>query len=76
MLEGMKPPQKQPLHCKVWDIRESLEPGDLKIFDAAMLNTEEWSHSNLSLELKKRGILVGRETVRNHRNGDCLCANA
>jgi hypothetical protein len=76
MLEGMKPPERPRLRCKVWEIRESLEPGDLKIFDAAMQNTEDWSHTSLSLELKKRGISIGRETIRNHRHGDCVCAHA
>jgi hypothetical protein len=76
MLEGMTPPAPRHVHCKVWDIRESLEPGDLKIFDGAMSNREQWSHAALHLELKKRGIPLGRETIRNHRNGDCVCANA
>jgi hypothetical protein len=76
MLEGMTPPSPRYVHCKVWEIRESLEPGDVKIFDGAMMNTEQWSHSALNIELKKRGIQLGRETIRNHRNGDCLCANA
>jgi hypothetical protein len=76
MLEGMRPPEPRNLRCRVWGIRESLEPGDVKIFDGVMLDTEKWSHSNLSLELKKRGLIIGRETIRNHRNGDCLCSRA
>lgn len=73
LLKDLTPPPKRSLNCKVWAIRETLEPADQKIFDAAIADTDVWPVEGLTRELRKRGIEVGRETIRHHRKGDCAC---
>jgi len=38
-------------------------------------NTEDWPTETLVRELRKHGVDVGRETIRAHRRGDCLCVS-
>jgi hypothetical protein len=75
MLEGLTPPAKKPLQCKVTRLREGLGKADQKILDDALANTEDWPTDTLVRELRKFGLDVGRETVRAHRRGDCLCVS-
>jgi hypothetical protein len=75
MLEGLTPPAKKPLLCKLSRLREGLDKSDQKILDDAVANTEDWSAETLVRELRKHGLDIGRETVRAHRRGDCLCVS-
>jgi hypothetical protein len=75
MLEGLTPPPRKPLQCKLANVRDGLEKSDQKILDDAMANTEDWPAETLVRELRKRGVDVGRETIRSHRRGDCLCVS-
>jgi hypothetical protein len=75
MLEGLTPPAKKPVQCKVTRLRETLDKADQKILDAALANVEDWPTETLVRELRKHGVDVGRETVRAHRRGDCLCVS-
>ena len=73
MLEGMEPPPKRVYVCKFAEIREALSPTDQQILDDAMNNTEEWATEPLVRELKRRGLDIGRETLRLHRRALCAC---
>ncbi len=75
MLEGLTPPAKKPLLCKLSRLREGLDKSDQKILDDAVANTEDWPTDALVRDLRKFGLDVGRETVRAHRRGDCLCVS-
>jgi hypothetical protein len=75
MLEGLTPPPRKPLQCKLATVRDGLDKSDQKILDEALANVEDWPHETLVRELRKRGVDVGRETVRAHRRGDCLCVS-
>lgn len=73
MLEGLTPPPKRAHICKFANVRSVLSSSDQKILDEAMADTESWPTETLLRELKKRGLDVGRETLRLHRRGDCVC---
>jgi hypothetical protein len=75
MLEGLTPPAKKPLQCKLSRLREGLEKSDQKILDGAVANVEDWPTETLVRELRKHGLDVGRETIRAHRRGDCVCVS-
>jgi len=75
MLEGLTPPAKKPLQCKLSRLREGLDKSDQKILDDAVANTEDWPTETLVRELRKLNFDVGRETIRAHRRGDCLCVS-
>ena len=67
MLEGMTPPERKPLQCKLTRLRDGLDKSDQKILDDAVANTEDWPTETLVRELRKHGLDVGRETIRAHR---------
>lgn len=73
LLKDLTPPVKKSLQCKVWLMREGLDVKDRQILDMALADTEIWPTETLARELRKRGLEIGRETIRNHRRGDCLC---
>ena len=75
MLEGLTPPAKKPLQCKLSRLREALDKSDQKILDDAVANIEDWPTETLVRELRRFGLDVGRETIRAHRRGDCLCVS-
>ena len=75
MLEGLTPPAKKPLQCKLSRLREGLDKSDQKILDDAVANVEDWPTETLVRELRKHGLDVGRETIRAHRRGDCVCVS-
>jgi hypothetical protein len=75
MLEGLTPPAKKPVQCKISRLREGLDKSDQKILDEALANVEDWPTDTLVRELRKHGLDVGRETIRGHRRGDCLCVS-
>jgi len=73
MLEGLTPPPKKPVQCKLSRLRDALDKPDQKILDEAVANVEDWPTDTLVRELRKHGLDVGRETIRGHRRGDCVC---
>jgi hypothetical protein len=73
MLEGLTPPAKKPVQCKLSRLRDALDKADQKILDEAVANVEDWPTDTLVRELRKHGLDIGRETIRGHRRGDCLC---
>lgn len=73
LLKDLTPPAKKPFQCKVWFMREGLEEKDRQILDVALADTETWPTETLTRELRKRGLQIGRETIRTHRRGDCAC---
>jgi hypothetical protein len=75
MLEGLTPPARKPLQCKLSRLREGLDKSDQKILDGAVANVEDWPTETLVRELRKHGLDVGRETIRAHRRGDCVCVS-
>ena len=76
MLEGLTPPVRRPSQCKLGGLRDGLDKSDQKILDDALLDVESWPSETLVRELRKLGLDVGRNTVRNHRRSDCLCRNS
>ena len=56
-------------------ISEALEKADQIVLADALANIEAWPTESLTRELKKRGVEVGRETIRAHRRGDCVCVS-
>jgi hypothetical protein len=75
MLEGLTPPVRRPSQCKLGGIRETLDKSDQKILDDALANTEDWPADTLVRELRNHGLEIGRNTIRLHRRGDCLCVS-
>lgn len=73
LLGGLQPPPKRVPMCKMSAVRATLVQTDQKILDDALANFEDWPTDVLVRELKKRGLDIGRETVRAHRRGDCVC---
>lgn len=68
------PPKRVPV-CKIMAIHDSLDVADQKIFIQAVDNVDEWPAETLARELKRRGVEIGRETIRAHRRGDCVCVS-
>ena len=63
MLEGLTPPAKKPLQCKLSRLREALDKSDQKILDDAVANTEDWPTETLVRELRKHGVDVGLSLI-------------
>lgn len=74
ILDGMKP-TGEPIGCKVWKIRQTLEPADQKLWDAMIGDDFTWKAETLSKQLNGRGITIGAATIRLHRDKACLCRN-
>ena len=74
LLADMTPPARKASQCKMWMLRDGLDAGDQKILDVALADTESWPTETLTRELRRRGLQIGRETIRAHRKGDCACA--
>ena len=64
------------MQCKMWVLRDGLSPSDQKILDVALADSESWPIETLTRELRKRGLQIGRETIRAHRKGDCAWRHA
>jgi hypothetical protein len=74
MLEGLKP-EPRSYKCKVAEIHAGLETFDQAILDDALENPE-WSPLGLSKALRRYGIVLGKDTIRNHREKTCHCSKA
>jgi len=75
LLKDLVAPAKRVPVCKIMAIHDSLDVADQKIFIQAVDNVDEWPTETLARELKRRGVDVGRETIRTHRRGDCVCVS-
>ena len=75
LLGDMTPPPKRVPVCKIMQISEALDKADQIVLADALANIEAWPTESLTRELKKRGVEVGRETIRAHRRGDCVCVS-
>lgn len=72
MLENLEPPKKN-FTCRIRTIMSELEPKDAKILAEALSDPISWQANTLSKALKQRGIQVGQESIRRHRDGSCSC---
>lgn len=75
VLKDLVAPAKRVPVCKIMVIHDSLDVSDQKIFIQAVDNLEDWPTETLARELKRRGVDIGRETIRTHRRGDCVCVS-
>jgi hypothetical protein len=72
MLEDLEPPVRQ-FSCRVRTVSESLDAKDAKILEQALISPDVWASRTLSIELKKRGLLVSDNAIGNHRKKSCAC---
>lgn len=74
LLDDMDP-RKTATGCKIWKIRQTLEPSDQKIWDSMIADLELWKAETLSRQLRQRGIQVASSVIRLHRDMNCACRN-
>ena len=72
MLENLEPPVRQ-FNCRVKTVSEGLDVKDVKILEQAMISVDVWPARTLSIELKKRGLLLSDNAISNHRKKSCAC---
>jgi hypothetical protein len=72
MLENLEPPVRQ-FNCRVKTVSEGLDVKDVKILEQAMISPDVWPARTLSIELKKRGLLLSDNAISNHRKKSCAC---
>lgn len=73
MLEGLKPPPKNPGNCKVGSIASSLSDSDKKILLDAVADGDLWPVKTLSKALSDKGIQISDTPIYNHRAKTCAC---
>ena len=74
LLDGLKPTTPRRT-CKVRETVDSLDTVDQAILDDA-LEDMLWTPNSLSRALRVRGIVLGKDTIRNHREKSCHCYKA
>ena len=72
MLENLEPPKKN-FTCRIRTIASGLEPKDVKILEAAIADSSSWPANTLARALKERGLQIGQEAIRRHRDKTCSC---
>ena len=72
MLENLEPPKKN-FTCRIKTVMSGLEPKDAKILEAAVADSISWPANTLSRALKERGLQIGQESIRRHRDKTCSC---
>ena len=72
MLEGLQPPQRV-YNCRVRSVLETLDAKDKKILETALDSLDLWPVRTLSIELKRRGLVLSDSAIANHRRGSCSC---
>lgn len=72
MLEGLEPVYAD-RKCLAGKLLETLDKPDSKILSDALADIEKWSSNALESALHKRGVKLGNETIRKHRDKVCLC---
>ena len=71
ILDDLTPTQRT-YSCKVKSVAESLDKDDRAKFMEAIDNPK-WTSRALAEELAKRGILISRYPIENHRRKVCQC---
>ena len=72
MLQDLTPPVRQ-FNCKVRTVVSGLDDKDSKILEQAILSADVWPAKTLSMELKKRGLLLSDSAISSHRKKSCAC---
>jgi hypothetical protein len=72
MLDGLQPPQRI-YNCRVRSVLETLDAKDKKILETALDSLDLWPVRTLSIELKRRGLVLSDSAIANHRRGSCSC---
>jgi hypothetical protein len=72
MLDGLQPPQRV-YNCRVRSVLETLDAKDKKILETALDSLDLWPVRTLSIELKRRGLVLSDSAIANHRRGSCSC---
>lgn len=67
-------PRKRVYSCRVRTVLTELDDADRKILEAAIADTDSWSNNGLADSLRKRGIDLKSEPIRQHRMGSCSCS--
>jgi hypothetical protein len=75
LLDGLQPANKTAI-CKVMATIRSLEAMDQVILELAIDDKSNWTPNGLSKALRTRGIILGKDTIRNHRENACPCSKA
>jgi hypothetical protein len=71
MLEDLKKPiQQRP--CRTRAVLESMAPNDYDILITA-LNDLAWTSRQLSIELRRLGVTLSRDSIDRHRTKSCSC---
>lgn len=71
MLEDLTP-DRDPQPCRAITLALELEPTDARILLDAYDNPR-WTATALSKALRSRGITLGKDTIRAHREKACKC---
>jgi hypothetical protein len=71
MLEDLELPKKV-WPCRVRTVALSLSDVDAEILEKVVTNVE-WPLRTLSNQLKKRGIEISDNSLKNHREKRCSC---
>jgi len=72
MLEGMIPPVKKSVGCKVMKIAETLGEADGKLL-IQYVEDPAWVAEQLVSALHEREVFIGPMSIRKHRAGLCMC---
>jgi hypothetical protein len=72
MLDGLQPPERV-YNCRVRSVLETLDAKDKKILETALDSLDLWPVRTLSIELKRRGLVLSDSAIANHRRGSCSC---
>jgi hypothetical protein len=71
MLEDLELPKKV-WPCRIRTVKADLNDKDSEILDKIVMNPE-WPLRTLSNQLKKRGIDISDNSIKNHREKRCSC---
>lgn len=71
MLEDLTP-ERDPQPCRAITLALELEATDARILLDAYDNPR-WTATALSKALRARGITLGKDTIRSHREKSCKC---
>jgi len=71
MLEDLELPKKV-WPCRVRTVASGLSDKDAEILEKVVTNVE-WPLRTLSNQLKKRGIEISDNSLKNHREKRCSC---
>lgn len=73
ILADMKPPEKI-RRCKVRTVKDHLEDQkDVDLLETYVMDSQNWSTTNLSNALASRGVFLSPNTIMKHRNKACSC---